>query len=329
MHYLDAIKYIVKIREYYKKIMDKSKNSKNNISMDDIQKFSEEIHYFVKNIKDSLIMNENIINYITQYLTDDINRKRYIEKEQLLLSGDLPNNLYDFYDELLCEKKDLNGLIRLMIIESLTQNGIKDYYRLKREILNIYGYQNIFVLRDLETLGWLKERQIFKSIKKNITTITYTQVIDKLKLINLENDNKNINDCSYVMGGFCPLSLKIVEKAVEGQWSTINDVLKKLPGATFFPEDESEIKNPKKEKNIIFLIFIGGITYTEIEGIRFLNRKFNEENKNGKRKKTQFIILTTGILNSEKIFSSLNKDIHSSFTLKKFYEELMKEDKKK
>ena len=329
MHYLDAIKYIVKIREYYKKIMDKSKNSKNNISMDDIQKFSEEIHYFVKNIKDSLIMNENIINYITQYLTDDINRKRYIEKEQLLLSGDLPNNLYDFYDELLCEKKDLNGLIRLMIIESLTQNGIKDYYRLKREILNIYGYQNIFVLRDLETLGWLKERQIFKSIKKNITTITYTQVIDKLKLINLENDNKNIKDCSYVMGGFCPLSLKIVEKAVEGQWSTINDVLKKLPGATFFPEDESEIKNPKKEKNIIFLIFIGGITYTEIEGIRFLNRKFNEENKNGKRKKTQFIILTTGILNSEKIFSSLNKDTHSSFTLKKFYEELMKEDKKK
>ena len=329
MHYLDAIKYIVKIREYYKKIMDKSKNSKNNISMDDIQKFSEEIHYFVKNIKDSLIMNENIINYITQYLTDDINRKRYIEKEQLLLSGDLPNNLYDFYDELLCEKKDLNGLIRLMIIESLTQNGIKDYYRLKREILNIYGYQNIFVLRDLETLGWLKERQIFKSIKKNITTITYTQVIDKLKLINLENDNKNINDCSYVMGGFCPLSLKIVEKAVEGKWSTINDVLKKLPGATFFPEDESEIKNPKKEKNIIFLIFIGGITYTEIEGIRFLNRKFNEENKIGKRKKTQFIILTTGILNSEKIFSSLNKDTHSSFTLKKFYEELMKEDKKK
>ena len=247
----------------------------------------------------------------------------------MLLAGDLPKNIYEFYDELLCEKKDLYGLIRLMIIESLTQNGIKDYFKLKREILNIYGYQNIFILRDLETLGWLKERQILKSIKKNITTITHIQIIDKLKLINLENDNKNIKDCSYVTGGFCPLSLKIVEKAVEGKWSTINDVLKKLPGATFFPEDESEIKNPKKEKNIIFLIFIGGITYTEIEGIRFLNRKFNEENINGKRKKTQFIILTTGILNSEKIFSSLNKDTHSSFTLKKFYEELMKEDKKK
>ena len=79
----------------------------------------------------------------------------------------------------------------------------------------------------------------------------------------------------------------------------------------------------------MFIIFVGGVTYTEIEGIRFLNRKFNEENINGKRKKTQFIILTTGILNSEKIFSSLNKDSYSSFTIKKFYEELTKDDKKK
>ena len=208
--------------------------------MDELTKFAEEMKYFITNIKDSLIMNENIINHIIESVSDP-NHKKYIEKEQLLLAGDLPNNLYDYYDELLCEKKDLYGLIRLMIIESLTQNGIKDYFKLKREILNIYGYQNIFILRDLETLGWLKERQILKSIKKNITTITHTQIIDKLKLINLENDNKNIKDCSYVTGGFCPLSLKIVEKAVEGQWSTIIDVLKKIPGATIFPEDESEI----------------------------------------------------------------------------------------
>ena len=37
-----------------------------------------------------------------------------------------------------------------MILESLTQNGVKDYQRLKREIMNIYGYQKIFLFRDLE-----------------------------------------------------------------------------------------------------------------------------------------------------------------------------------
>ena len=69
-------------------------------------------------------------------------------------------------------------------------------------------------------------------------------------------------------------------------------------------------------KNLVFIVFVGGVTYTEIEGIRFLNRKFNEENKNGKRKKVQFVILTTGILNAKKVFGNLGKDIHSTFNIK-------------
>ena len=328
MHYLDALKYIVKIREYYKGISDKNKSKKNNMTMTELKNLTSEVNFYLANIRDSLIMNENIINNITQSLREP-NHLKYIEIEQILLSGGFPNNLHDFYDELLYEKKDLYGLIRLMVLESLTQNGIKDYYKLKREILNIYGYQNIFLLRDLETLGWFKEKMILKSIKKNITTYTFNQINDKMGLIKLENTPGKIDDCSFVLGGYCPLSLKIIENAVEGNWNSIIDVLKKLPGATIFPEDESEIKNPNKDKNIIFLVFIGGITYAEIEGIRYLNRKFNEENKIGKRKKVQFIILTTGILNSEKIFSSLSKDSHSSFTIKKFYEETNKLEKDK
>ena len=75
----------------------------------------------------------------------------------------------------------------------------------------------------------------------------------------------------------------------------------------------------------MFIVFVGGVTYTEIEGIRYLNRKFNEEYKKKKRKKrTQFIILTTGILNSRKIFGNLGKDVHPSLTMKNFYEQNLK-----
>ena len=321
MHYLDTIKYICKIREYYKNISDKNKKMKDKMSLADLRNITNEVNFYVSKIKDSLIMNENIVNHITKALQDP-NHVKYITKEQMLLAGDYPNNLHDYYDELLCEKKDFLKLIRLMIIESLTQNGIKDYNKLRREILNIYGFQHIFLIRNLEILGWFKEKQILKNIKKNMITLTLNQINEKLDLINLNYSPINITDCSYVLGGYCPLSLKIVEKAVEGKWHTIIDILKKLPGATIYPEDESEINNPQKDKNIIFLVFIGGITYTEIEGIRYLNRKFSEENKNGKRKKTQFIILTTGILNSNKIFSSLSKEINtSSFNFKKFYEQ--------
>ena len=41
-------------------------------------------------------------------------------------------------------------------------------------------------------------------------------------------------------------------------------------------------------------------------------------------KKTQFIILTTGIVNSKKVFGNLGKNIHSTLTIKQFYEQTKK-----
>ena len=322
MHYIDALKYINKIRDYYQKLAVSSKES-NKISIEKLKEITEEFNYYMNKVKDDLIMNENIINYIVQPIKDP-NYLKYIEKEQLMLAGDLPSNLYAYYDEHLCEQRDLTSLIKLMILESLTQNGVKDYQKLKREILNIYGYQNIFLFRDLESLGWLKEKAILKNIRK-IIDISYSQINEKLELVKLSNDPNKVDDCSSVLGGYCPLALRIIETAIEGKWNKILDTLKKMPGALSFPPDESVISNPTNDKNIIFIVFVGGVTYTEIEGIRFLNRKYNEEYKNKKRKKrTQFIILTTGILNSKKIFGNLGKDVHSSVTMNQFFEQNQK-----
>ena len=317
MHYIDALKYINKIRDYYQRLASSSKDSNKKISFEKLKELTEELNYYMNKVKDDLIMNENIINYIVQPIKDP-NYLKYIEKEQLMLAGDLPSNLYTYYDEHLCEQRDLISLIKLMILESLTQNGVKDYQKLKREILNIFFF--FF----LESLGWLKEKAILKNIRK-IIDITYNQINEKLELVKLSNDPNKIDDCSYVLGGYCPLALRLIETAIEGKWNKIMDTLKKMPGALSFPTDESVISNPTNDKNIIFIVFVGGITYTEIEGIRFLNRKYNEEYKNKKRKKrTQFIILTTGILNSKKTFGNLGKDIHSSLTMKQFFEQNQK-----
>ena len=212
-----------------------------------------------------------------------------------------------------------------MVIESITQNGIKGYQKLKREVLNIFGYQKIFLFRDLEILGWLKEKEASKLKNlKNMIDFNYSQILEKLQLINQEYNPTEIKDSSYVLNGYCPLSLKIIEKAVMGQWSTIIDTLRRIPGATNYPEDESLISNPTKDKNIILIVFVGGITYKEIAAIRLLNRKFKEEYKNGRRKQTQFIILTTSILNSKKVFDSLGKEVHSILNMKMFYEAMSK-----
>ena len=323
MHYLDALKYINRVREYYAKLAQSNKDSNKRLSIDKLKELTEELNYYMTSVKNELIMNENIINHIVEPLKNP-NYLKYIEKEQLMLAGDLPSNLYSYYDEHLCEQRDLKSLIRLMILESLTQNGVKDYQKLKREILNIYGYQNIFLFRDLENLRWLKEKELLKNLRK-IIDISYSQIIEKLQLVKISDDPTKIDDCSYVLGGYCPLSLRLIETAIEGRWNKIIETIKKMPGITNYPPDESVICNPSKDNNIIFIVFVGGITYTEIEGIRYLNRKFNDDYQNKKRKKkTQFIILTTGILSVKKIFGNLGKDIHSSLTMKQFYEQNQK-----
>ena len=71
------------------------------------------------------------------------------------------------------------------------------------------------------------------------------------------------------------------------------------------------------------IVFLGGITYTEIEGIRFLNRKYNEDYINNKRDtKMQFVIITTGILNSKNIFGNFGIKENPSFSMKQFIDSL-------
>jgi hypothetical protein len=215
MHYLDGVKYISKIREHYQNLASKSKDK--NISLGKLRELTEELNYYMTKIKENLIMNENILNYIIQPLTES-NYLKYIEKEQIMLSGELPDNLHNYYDEYLCEQKDLNSLIRLMILESLTQNGIKDYQKLKREILNIYGHEKIFLFNDLEKLDWMKEKQILKNIKKNMTTITYNQIIEKLELIKMNNEPTKIDDFRKTNTKWCKRLSKIKKRNIKYIW---------------------------------------------------------------------------------------------------------------
>jgi lysine-specific histone demethylase 1 len=317
MHYLDVNNYLNKVTEYYKDIA-----SKKNSTLEELSKQTKELKVFMTEIKDPLSSNKKIFTYIVNNIANEENLL-FTKMEQLLLSGEFPPNLHLFYDDYICNKLDLNKILRLMAIESLTQGGVQDYNNIKRDILNIYGYQNIFLFRDLEELGWLKG----KTYIKNLIEMSYSQLFEKLELVNASPNEKKVENCSYILSGFCPISLRLIEKAVEGKWNKIQDIIKKMPGECSFPIDETEISKPTKEVNTIFVVFVGGVTYSEIEGIRFLNRKFKEaydKNKNKKATRTQLIIITTGILSTKKIFSSLGKKIISTYSMKKFHEQVKK-----
>ena len=85
---------------------------------------------------------------------------------------------------------------------------------------------------------------------------------------------------------------------VEKGWGSIKDVLKELSTDNSYPPDESEITSTKSEKQFILLIFIGGITYGELAGIRYLNRKLRNK---------KFIVITTSMINTKKFFDQMKK----------------------
>ena len=79
------------------------------------------------------------------------------------------------------------------------------------------------------------------------------------------------------------------------------DFLKNFGYEIIFPPDETPVMNPTHEKNFILLVFTGGITYSEIEAIRFLN-------KSEEFSKYKFLIITTNIINAKSFFDEIKED---------------------
>ena len=72
----------------------------------------------------------------------------------------------------------------------------------------------------MESLGLLKKKDTLKDIKSKFD-ITYNKVIEKLELVKKSSDPNKIDDCSYVLVGYCPISLRLIENAIEGKWNKI------------------------------------------------------------------------------------------------------------
>ena len=241
--------------------------------------------------KNSLTNHINLTDYILRNQKYPI-FKFYQNFERSLLKGELPNKLHDFIDDELSKKANEYNLLKIICLESIIHSGIKYkiYEQIKKDFLNIYGYQEIFLWHNLEKIEILKQQD-----NNNF----YSDANKKLQLIFDNIDIIDPNDISYAYNGYAPIFLRLVEKAIsQGGWNSIRDLLKKIPGETNFPSDEADIFTTSVDKQFILLVFIGGITYGELAAIRLLNKK----NRNKK-----FIALTTGMINSKKIFDSLKK----------------------
>ena len=278
-----------KLKEH-NKLLEESKVKSTSLSQ--IQENILKIK-LLKEERPSLVNQINLIDYITK-LKKLPKEQLFLFYEQTLLLGESSSTIFESIEDEIAQKGDLYKIIRILCIYSLINGGIKNkiFDQLRRDILNIYGFQEIFFLNNLEKMKMLKSY--------DSSNLFYYDINKRLKLIDDSVDLNNPNDAAYSFSGFCPILVRLIEKAISKGWNSIKDVLKKLSTDFEYPNDELEIlnNNDNKEKKYILLVFIGGITYGELASIRYLNNKLNDK---------KFIVLTTGMINSKKIFNSLRQ----------------------
>lgn len=211
----------------------------------------------------------------------------------------------EFIEGLICKKKPLEVVIRLICIQSAAGNGLKpkvlDGY--KREIVHSYGVDALLTLGKLEKSGLVKLQGGSRSY--NILRKTLNLTVDDFQEVNPK-------DISYVHSFYAPLTVRIVEHSLRPLgWSGLNDILSCIPEPTFedYPGPHiistvrreslnSEISQSDIPK-VILVFFVGGCTYSEISALRFLSQQ--DENN------VEFVIVTTKIINKSTFLSSLIK----------------------
>jgi hypothetical protein len=161
--------------------------------------------------------------------TEDVTFREQWNTERAMIEGEA---CYDILEnEYLLGGMNHNPykVLRLLCLQSLTGGGLKAnrYDQWKQYFIEVYGYEFLPILHDLEyKLGWIKRkdtlfmdshRSPFQSIRKNLI------------LIHAEVDTVEPDDVSYVSSGYAPLTVRLVQAAVQG-WKDKDEVLKDLFG---------------------------------------------------------------------------------------------------
>jgi lysine-specific histone demethylase 1 len=188
----------------------------------------------------------------------------------------------------------------------------KEFDLFRRLILEGYGYQHILTLHALEKLQLFLSRSsplasmipMTAGAGATGTKTNYTYLRKQLRLINDEVKEHDPNDIAYVYSGYAPLSIRLVQCILQKQfllritkgngvtssagagggaqgWRGFDDAVKHARGQTFDELQKGEDKAVKarallsggSEKKTVFVVFVGGITFTEIAALRFIAKE--------------------------------------------------------
>ncbi|RYO83007.1 hypothetical protein DL766_005540 [Monosporascus sp. MC13-8B] len=206
----------------------------------------------------------------------------------------------------------------------------KDFDHFRRLVLQGYGYQHLLTLHNLEKLQLFLSRAspmasmipMPGSGPATGTKTNYTYLRKQLRLIIDEVNEQNPNDIAYVYSGYAPLSIRLIQCILQKQyilsitrgsgitgagatagggaqgWRGFDEAVKHARGQTFDEAQKGEDKAVKArallsgggEKKTVFVVFVGGITFTEIAALRFIAKQEEGMSKYSRRYSIRYAI---------------------------------------
>ncbi|KAI1756550.1 Sec1-like protein [Xylaria castorea] len=212
----------------------------------------------------------------------------------------------------------------------------KDFDHFRRLVLEGYGYQHLITLHNLEKLQLFLPRSspmanmipMPGASNATGTKTNYTYLRKQLRLIVDEVNEHDPDDIAYVYSGYAPLSIRLVQCVLQKQhlfsitrgsavagtgtvagsgaqgWRGFDEVVKHARGPAFDEIQKGEDKAVKArallsgggDKKTVFVVFVGGITFTEIAALRFIAKK-EEARRN-------IVICATSIISGNKMMEA-------------------------
>lgn len=211
---------------------------------------------------------------------------------------------------LLCIYSCISGGIKPRDFDHFRRLILQGYGHQHLLTLNNLEKLQLFLSRSSPLAGMIP---MSGSVGSNGTKTNYGYLRKPLRLIVDEVKEDDPNDIAYVYSGYAPLSIRLVQcilqkqyllsvtKGVSGNsasavsssagsqgWHGFDDAVKHVRGQTFYEHQKGEDKAVKarallsgsSNRQTVFVVFVGGITFTEIAALRFIAKQEEGEYSN-------------------------------------------------
>ncbi|KAJ5173075.1 Sec1-like protein [Penicillium capsulatum] len=282
----------------------------------------------------SLRIHTNLAEEIMRLTRSETFRK-ILEVQQNNAAGSDPTYQHESIEELISRDVPLKTVLRLLCLESCMSGGLRprDLENFKRQVVQAYGHQHLLTFWALEKMDLLQPRSSATAMLLPTTggqagsKTNYGYLRKNLRLVIEEVSEQDPNDISYVYSGFAPLSVRLVQCVLQkpyilsllkgGPMTSVNnasttspgwlgfeDVVKSARGSTFSIVQKGDDKAVRARQTltgntatkIVYVFFLGGITFTEIAALRFIAAQEAPRRK--------IIICTTGVVSGDRMMES-------------------------